>query len=71
MCKEMPVIRVDRMVDKKRIHNWKKWRAKEEGEAQGVADPPPPYKQKKQKLVSKNERFTEFQTADRFLDRKF
>jgi hypothetical protein len=36
MCKEMLVIPVDRVVDKKRIIG-KKWRAKEGGEAQGVA----------------------------------
>jgi hypothetical protein len=29
MCEEMPVIPVNRVVDKKRIM-WKKWRAKEE-----------------------------------------
>jgi hypothetical protein len=28
MCEEMPVIPVNRVVDKKRM--WKKWRAKEE-----------------------------------------
>jgi hypothetical protein len=39
MCKEMPVIPVDRVVlDKKRIIRTK-WRAEEEGEAQGVDDP--------------------------------
>jgi hypothetical protein len=38
MCKEMPVIPVNRVVDPKRIIG-KKWRAKEGGEAQGVTDP--------------------------------
>jgi hypothetical protein len=37
MCKDMPVIPVDRVVGKKRII--KKWRGKEGGELQGVADP--------------------------------
>jgi hypothetical protein len=39
MCKELPVILVNKVVDPKRIIG-KKWRAKEEGEAQGVTDPP-------------------------------
>jgi hypothetical protein len=38
MCKELPVILVDKVVDLNRIIG-KKWRAEEEGEAQGVADP--------------------------------
>jgi hypothetical protein len=41
MCKEMPVIPVNRVVDPKRIIG-KKGRGG--GEAQGVADPPPPTK---------------------------
>jgi hypothetical protein len=39
MCKEMPVILVDRVVEKKRIIR-KKWRAKEE-ERYKVSLPPP------------------------------
>jgi hypothetical protein len=38
MCKEMPVIPVDRVVDKKRIIG-KKWRAEEEERHEGSADP--------------------------------
>jgi hypothetical protein len=37
MCKELPVIPVDRMVDKKRIIG--KMEGRGGGEAQGVADP--------------------------------
>jgi hypothetical protein len=48
MCKEMPVILVNRVVDPKRIIG-KKWRAKEEGEAQGVAASSPPPKKKEAK----------------------
>jgi hypothetical protein len=49
MCKEMPVIPVDRVVDKKRIIQKMEGRG---GEAQGVADTPPP-PQKKSMLVLK------------------
>jgi hypothetical protein len=35
----MPVIPVNKVVDQK--NKRKKWRAKEEDKAQGVADPPP------------------------------
>jgi hypothetical protein len=46
MCKEMPVIPVDRVVDKKRIIG--KMEGLGGGEAQWVADPPPRnYKVKK------------------------
>jgi hypothetical protein len=38
MCKEMPVIPVNRVVDPKRIIGME---GREGGEAQGVADPPP------------------------------
>jgi hypothetical protein len=47
MCKEMPVILVDRVVEKKRIIR-NKWRAKEE-ERYKVSLPPPP-KKKRTKL---------------------
>jgi hypothetical protein len=40
MCKEMPVIPVERLVDKKRIIG--KMEGPGGGEAQGVADPAPP-----------------------------
>jgi hypothetical protein len=40
MCKEIPVIPVNRVVDPKRIIGTKKWRAEEEEERhKGVADP--------------------------------
>jgi hypothetical protein len=39
MCKEMPVIPVNKVVDPKRIIG-KKWRAAAEERHQGVADPP-------------------------------
>jgi hypothetical protein len=41
-CKEMPVILVNRVVDKKRMI--KKEEGQGRGEAQGVADPSPPPK---------------------------
>jgi hypothetical protein len=40
MCKEMPVIPVNKVVDPKRIIG-KKWRAEEESRNKGSADPPP------------------------------
>jgi hypothetical protein len=45
MCKEMPVIKVNRTVDKKRIFG-KKWSAKEEERHKGSLPPPllPPKK---------------------------
>jgi hypothetical protein len=39
MCKEMSVILVNRVVDPKRIHNWKNMEGPGVGEAQRVADP--------------------------------
>jgi hypothetical protein len=38
MCKEMPVIPVNRVVDPKK-NNWKKWRAKEEERHKGSLTP--------------------------------
>jgi hypothetical protein len=38
MCKEMPVIPVNRVVDPKK-NNWKKWRAKEEERYKGSLTP--------------------------------
>jgi hypothetical protein len=49
MCKEMPVIPVNRAVDKKRIIG-KKWRAEEVERHKGVLTPPP---QKKKESVTK------------------
>jgi hypothetical protein len=44
MCKEMLAISVNRVVDQKRIIR-KKWKGQGGGgEAQGIADPPPPKK---------------------------
>jgi hypothetical protein len=43
MCKEMPVIPVNKKVDPKK-NNWKK-EGQGGGEAQGVADPPKSYTQ--------------------------
>jgi hypothetical protein len=44
MCKEMPVIPVNRVVNAKRIIG-KKWRAKEEEKHKGLLTPfPPPQK---------------------------
>jgi hypothetical protein len=40
MCKELPVILVNKVVDLKRICNWKKMEGRGGGEAQGAADPP-------------------------------
>jgi hypothetical protein len=40
MCKEMPVIPVNRVVDPQK--NWKKWRAKEEEWHKGLMTPPNP-----------------------------
>jgi hypothetical protein len=40
MCKEMPVIPVNKVVDPKRIIG-KKWRAKEEERHKGLLTPPP------------------------------
>jgi hypothetical protein len=48
MCKEMPVIPVNKVVDPKRIIG-KKWRAEEEERHKGSADAPP---QKKKKLIN-------------------
>jgi hypothetical protein len=48
MCKEMQIIPVNRVVDPKRTIE--KMEGQGEGEAQGVADPPPP--QKKPTLVT-------------------
>jgi hypothetical protein len=36
MCKEMPVIPVNKVVDPKRIHNQKKWRTEEEERHKGL-----------------------------------
>jgi hypothetical protein len=36
MCKEMLVIPVIRVVDKKRIHNWKNWRTEGEERHKGL-----------------------------------
>jgi hypothetical protein len=43
MCKEMPVIPVNRVLDPKRIIG-KKWRAEEEETHKGALPPPPPKK---------------------------
>jgi hypothetical protein len=40
MCKELPVIPVNKVVDPKK-NNWKKWRAKEEERYKGLPTPPP------------------------------
>jgi hypothetical protein len=48
MCKEMPVIPVNRVVDPKRIIG-KKWRAEEEERHKGSLTPPP---QKKKMFAS-------------------
>jgi hypothetical protein len=40
MCKELPVILVNKVVDPKRIIG-KKWRAKEEESHKGALPPPP------------------------------
>jgi hypothetical protein len=55
MSKEMSVIPVNRVVDIKK-NNWKKLKGQGGGEAQGVADTPPPKKKsvKCQFQVSKN-----------------
>jgi hypothetical protein len=60
MCKEMPVIPINRVVDPKRII--KKMEGQGGGEAQGVADPPKKlpikfgyfFKRKKSALIKKN-----------------
>jgi hypothetical protein len=44
MCKEMPVIPVNKVVDPKKNNQNKICRAKEEERHKGVADPPPPKK---------------------------
>jgi hypothetical protein len=43
MCKELPVILVNKVVDPKRIIG-KQWRAKEEERHKGLLTPPPPKK---------------------------
>jgi hypothetical protein len=43
MCKEMPVIPVNKVVDPKK-NNRKKWRAKVEERHKGSLTPPPPKK---------------------------
>jgi hypothetical protein len=44
MCKEMPVITVNKVVDQK--EELEKWRAKEEERHKGSLTPPPPHKKK-------------------------
>jgi hypothetical protein len=51
MCKEMPVIPVNKVVDPKRIIG-KKWRAKEEERHKGLLTPPP--KKKTQFVIEPN-----------------
>jgi hypothetical protein len=46
MCKELPVILVNKVVDPKRIF-FKKWMAKEVERHKGSLTPPPKKKQKK------------------------
>jgi hypothetical protein len=45
MCKEMPVILVNKVVDPKK-NNWKNWRAEEEELDKGSLTPPPPPQKK-------------------------
>jgi hypothetical protein len=45
MCKEMPVIPVNKVVDRKEL--LEKMEGQGGGKAQGVADPPPPKKKQK------------------------
>jgi hypothetical protein len=45
MCKELPVILVNKVVDPKRIMG-KKWRAEEEEGHKGSLTPPPPQKKR-------------------------
>jgi hypothetical protein len=52
MCKEILVIAVERVVDKKRI--MEKMEGRGGGEAQGVADPPSPLQKKKPTMLHPN-----------------
>jgi hypothetical protein len=53
MCKEMPVISVNRVVD------MKKWRAEEEERHKGLLTPPPPQKKKSLASCNVDRRFLE------------